>query len=465
MCGIAKFVPIKMTEIDREEQIDEEICALSRHYVTERRNDCMDVSSIDDRLWLGGYQLAACVKEAILMSGITHILTVGHNMPRPFESHIVYKIFEVYDNNEESIEHYFDECFKFIDDALRDPKNQVLIHCWAGKSRSVTIMAYYLMRSKGLTYWEALETIRSARFFINPNNGFRKKLKQAFYDRRDIVKEQIYEVCEKILAEMYSRKSDLSILDFNKVCMGFDTVFGSTSHHTMNIRNVSESPCYIYFIECDCLRRWNHFWQTTSETIGKLILKSDGHFSTVFLNLEDTISMSFNLLSNSECTLFFFFVALTALMVLCLICLTRFETTSKVSVFRSNTSAYFFIHTLVSFLSSNLTEESNFCSLTDVEVSIDANEHKNDRQKTLRMRSFYCLLYFSTTNIFLNIVIHGNYTHLFQFSFDILDSSIGFHETKEVPSQDDQQCHDGTNDRDGNEDLKKININTYLMND
>jgi len=54
----------------------------------------------------------------------------------------------------------------------------VLVHCFAGVSRSATIVLAYLMQEHGMSYTEAMKFVKAARWFINPNEGFRKQLLQ-----------------------------------------------------------------------------------------------------------------------------------------------------------------------------------------------------------------------------------------------------------------------------------------------
>jgi dual specificity phosphatase 12 len=59
----------------------------------------------------------------------------------------------------------------FIGRALRAKRN-VLVHCMAGRSRFVTIVAAYLMVECRMTREEALALIRSAREEAVPNAHF-----------------------------------------------------------------------------------------------------------------------------------------------------------------------------------------------------------------------------------------------------------------------------------------------------
>jgi hypothetical protein len=49
---------------------------------------------------------------------------------------------------------------------------RVLVHCYAGVSRSVSAVIFYLMRAQGLSYAEALARIRAVRPEAFPNPGF-----------------------------------------------------------------------------------------------------------------------------------------------------------------------------------------------------------------------------------------------------------------------------------------------------
>jgi predicted protein tyrosine phosphatase len=66
--------------------------------------------------------------------------------------------------------------YHFIDDALLFQKN-VLIHCMAGVSRSVSMIAYYLMKKYHIDYNDVINYIRNKRSIVNPNDSFKSQLK------------------------------------------------------------------------------------------------------------------------------------------------------------------------------------------------------------------------------------------------------------------------------------------------
>ena len=60
---------------------------------------------------------------------------------------------------------------KLIDGYLRCGK-QVLVNCFAGVSRSATVVIAYLMYKNKWNVKEAIDFVRTKRYFINPNYGF-----------------------------------------------------------------------------------------------------------------------------------------------------------------------------------------------------------------------------------------------------------------------------------------------------
>ncbi|XP_074562844.1 dual specificity protein phosphatase 1-like, partial [Curcuma longa] len=80
-----------------------------------------------------------------------------------------------FDTPETELDKHFDECFNFIDEG-RSSGGSVLVHCFAGMSRSVTIVLAYLMKKNHITLHEALSLVRSKRPHVAPNHGFMTQL-------------------------------------------------------------------------------------------------------------------------------------------------------------------------------------------------------------------------------------------------------------------------------------------------
>lgn len=71
--------------------------------------------------------------------------------------------------------------YHFINNAIMFNKN-ILVHCMAGISRSVSLVSYYFMKSYGLPFNEVIKTIKSKRIIANPNDSFKLQLSQ--YQRK-----------------------------------------------------------------------------------------------------------------------------------------------------------------------------------------------------------------------------------------------------------------------------------------
>ncbi|KAJ4722372.1 putative Dual specificity protein phosphatase [Melia azedarach] len=131
---------------------------------------------IEQGLFLGSIG-AASNKDGLKSRNITHILTVANSLAPAHPNDFVYKVVGVADKEDTNLSQYFDECIDFIDEAKRQGVG-VLIHCLAGKSRSVTIVAAYLMKKHGMSLSQALEHVKTKRSQAAPNSGFISQLQE-----------------------------------------------------------------------------------------------------------------------------------------------------------------------------------------------------------------------------------------------------------------------------------------------
>ncbi len=96
-------------------------------------------------------------------------------------NHIDYLQIPILDTPNENILQYFNQTYDFINKHVRKKEN-VLIHCMAGVSRSVTITANYMARdfiskfSPEETLDFIINVIRQSRPIVNPNGGFKQQL-------------------------------------------------------------------------------------------------------------------------------------------------------------------------------------------------------------------------------------------------------------------------------------------------
>ena len=141
------------------------------------------MDKITDKVYLGN-QNGAKDERLLKENNIKRVLScIGHQSPVYNDKSIQQKIIELNDSPETNIIQYFKDSIKFIEES-----DKVFVHCFAGVSRSATLVIAYFMWKNRKPYKETLEFVNKHRM-IGPNIGFRKqllileeKLKEAKYD-------------------------------------------------------------------------------------------------------------------------------------------------------------------------------------------------------------------------------------------------------------------------------------------
>lgn len=122
--------------------------------------------------------------DAMKEQNITHVLCALNGGMEMFKDEFEYMIVHANDDPWVEIDQYFDEAVAFIDRALvSSPESKILIHCQRGASRSVTIVAAYLLYNMNRvnailesdirsTIVGVIESIHSVRDIACPNDGF-----------------------------------------------------------------------------------------------------------------------------------------------------------------------------------------------------------------------------------------------------------------------------------------------------
>lgn len=132
---------------------------------------------IIDNIYIGSFA-AAQNKEVLKNENITHILNAASIVKNFYPEEFIYlKIENLLDSPESDIKQYFDKSIEFIKDCLAKG-GKVLVHCHAGISRSSTLIISYMIKEKEFNFEDALVFCKNKREKINPNEGFRKQLKQ-----------------------------------------------------------------------------------------------------------------------------------------------------------------------------------------------------------------------------------------------------------------------------------------------
>jgi dual specificity phosphatase 12 len=107
------------------------------------------MNKIQDRLYLGNLQAAQDL-QLLKREGITHILQVAGGIKPMFPKDFKYKVIDVADQSSINLIRHFPACISFIREGLA--RGGILVHCYAGVSRSSSMVIAYLMQDKNMTF-------------------------------------------------------------------------------------------------------------------------------------------------------------------------------------------------------------------------------------------------------------------------------------------------------------------------
>lgn len=116
------------------------------------------------------------------------------------------------DTPDQNLSQYFSVCNDFIH-AARLREGNVLIHCLAGMSRSVTVAVAYIMTATNLNWKDALKVVRAGRAVANPNVGFQTQLQEFEMYRLSEERRRLRERFPSTALEQLDRAKCLSALD------------------------------------------------------------------------------------------------------------------------------------------------------------------------------------------------------------------------------------------------------------
>lgn len=145
-----------------------------------RKVDCELPSMIFPHLYLGNLQNSVN-KTQLQQLGIGHILNAAKECKNHFKDEFTYMKISLIDDENEDVLSYFDEGFRFIEDAKKQ-KSRVLVHCFMGMSRSAAIVIAYAMKYKNWSLKRAYQHVRKHRPIIDLNMGFMYQLIE--YERK-----------------------------------------------------------------------------------------------------------------------------------------------------------------------------------------------------------------------------------------------------------------------------------------
>ena len=138
----------------------------------------------EDKIFISSHKVSQDL-EILEQNGITHILSILPQAKEVYPEKFKYKIIkhiedEKDDDNSEKIRKILPESNEFIQSCLTDG-GKILVHCKAGKSRSVTLVVAYLMVLTNYGYQQIINTVQKRRWCAQPNFRFAQVLR-SFYE-------------------------------------------------------------------------------------------------------------------------------------------------------------------------------------------------------------------------------------------------------------------------------------------
>jgi len=127
---------------------------------------------IPDKLYLGCERRAFNDAE-LLALGITHILSVTNHI-NSIEG-IEHEHFVMHDRGKTELNKVLKKVYPFMKQAQK-PKKKLFVHCKLGQNRSATVVISFLMKSKGLTLYEAHKMLKEIRPLIQIHHNYAKML-------------------------------------------------------------------------------------------------------------------------------------------------------------------------------------------------------------------------------------------------------------------------------------------------
>jgi len=127
------------------------------------------MSQINDNIWVGSYG-DATNEQFLLDEKITHIMTCAEEFS-PSILRPGYRVPIVDDVADTKTRKYFLEAASVLDRWVNEG-NIVLVHCFAGMSRSTSVVIAYYMIYKGWSYEIAYSHLKQRRYQTNPHPDF-----------------------------------------------------------------------------------------------------------------------------------------------------------------------------------------------------------------------------------------------------------------------------------------------------
>ena len=140
------------------------------------KKDSNPIDHIIDNIYLGDFRTADNI-DILKEHNITHIINCAFNLPNKYPEQITYKRLELRDETDQPIIEKLQEAYQFIKE---NKDKNIFVHCVFGKSRSASVVIFYIMKEKKLNFNEAKNFVKNIRQIVEPNSGFENELNRYY---------------------------------------------------------------------------------------------------------------------------------------------------------------------------------------------------------------------------------------------------------------------------------------------
>jgi hypothetical protein len=213
LISIVRVLADKLTNLNKESlySLNQNIC---RYPYDKKYNIISQMSSsitqINSQIYLGSSYNAANYAELKLL-GITTIINVSTEISNYFKNYFNYINIHIDDILTDSIIPYFHEIYDYI---IEHPDEIILIHCYAGRSRSACIVLYYLIRYYNLSLIEGIALLQNKRNIISINIKFLSELQHILLEE-SYISDTDYGFFDEITKKNNNCIDDYIIIDIN----------------------------------------------------------------------------------------------------------------------------------------------------------------------------------------------------------------------------------------------------------
>ena len=138
--------------------------------------DATPIDHIIDNIYLGDFRTADNI-DILRQYNITHIINCAFNLPNRFPEQITYKRLDLRDEPDQPILERLEEAYQFIKE---NKDKNIFVHCVFGKSRSASVVIFYVMKEKKMNFQDAKNFVKNIRNIVEPNSGFESELNRYY---------------------------------------------------------------------------------------------------------------------------------------------------------------------------------------------------------------------------------------------------------------------------------------------